>query len=200
MKKIILPILVVVIIFTVGCTNNKLQPKKSGEVDEADQSIATVEQTVFSVGDIIEIGDEKLIVHGVNDYQESYEWLAPEPGKKYVAVEVSLENIGTGDINYHPEEFQLKDDQGYSFNISYIGKRTPSFDPGTLTSGQTVRGYITFQVLNDAGPLELNFKPKWWNAGQVTIKLWKHDVANFRRDRFETRPYLFIFLYNKTKR
>jgi len=171
MKKILLSLGLVIIIGSVGCQQNRLQPKKSGEVIEDDQTVVVEEQQIFAIGDVIEIGDEKIVVHSVSDYNEPYEWLAPETGNKYVAVEVSLENIGTSDINYHPEEFQLKDDQGYSFNISYIGKQTPSFDAGTLSPGQTARGFITFQVLNDAGPLELNFKPKWWNAGQVTVKL-----------------------------
>lgn len=77
------------------------------------------------------------------------------PGIKFVIVEVTVTNVGSGSLGISPNDFSLKDSEGRSYaSLKYQG-----FDPypsKKLPPGQSAYGHIVFSVPDIATGLELS--------------------------------------------
>jgi hypothetical protein len=119
----------------------------------------------------------------VDDYLEEYEgsvtahqvidpWIpedpenAPPPGRRFIAVEVTVENDTGGEIPVYASsgQFQLKDrEQFVEDAVVYSGPRAePELPEVTLGEGEKARGWVTFEVDE--------------NADIETMSYWTQDV------------------------
>ncbi len=171
MKKLLFVTFIIPLLF-VGCDQSKFKASKVGENgSETDVSSPAIEVEKFAVGDEIQISDEIVTIHGIQDHYAEFEWLGPKEGHVYKTIEVSVKNVGTSEVDYTPFDFKLKDDQGFSYDISIIGNKSPNLEGGTLSPGDNARGFITYHVLPDAQNLRVIFKPKWWSHSQAEVEL-----------------------------
>ena len=81
----------------------------------------------------------------------------PDPGFKYVAVEVAFEAIGEVDYN-SLVDFSIRDSQGYSYSYAIFGDKEPALGSGTLRAGQVARGWVVFEVAIGATGLTLEYE------------------------------------------
>ncbi|MDP9369918.1 MAG: DUF4352 domain-containing protein [Chloroflexota bacterium] len=73
------------------------------------------------------------------------------PGKRYVAVEVTIENRSNETLRYTPDDFQVTDSAGRAYP-AVEGGADPAITGGELAPGDAIRGWISFEVPEDADP------------------------------------------------
>jgi hypothetical protein len=94
---------------------------------------------------------------------------APAPeGKQYVIVELSIENVGQGSLDYSPIYFRLGDASGASYVAGAPGTDLPAArgPPGLLA-----RANVAFEVPAGARGLTLSYEPTPVPFGYQTIRI-----------------------------
>lgn len=119
----------------------------------------TASSNSYKVGDRIKIGDEEYFtIVEVDPAVEPGEFLKPDKGNKWVAVLVEIEGINPEGATYNPFYFSIKDGNGFEYNFSAFGKE-PSLQSGNdLAPGKKVRGWVTFEVPEDATGLVVSYE------------------------------------------
>lgn len=127
----------------------------------------------FAVGDVIEIGDLGLVVHGVT-FPTGDEFTQPEAGRKFVVVDVAVENKSDAAQSISSMlQMNLKDDTGQLYDLDLMaqvasGGTSPD---GELAPGETLRGQVGFQVPAEAAGLTFVFDGDLFGAGKVFVVL-----------------------------
>ncbi len=104
------------------------------------------------------------------DYDESF---APDRGNRFVSVHITIDNTGTKALEYNSFDFLAQDDQGFLFGDSFIARdqateqKDPALDSGEIDAGDSVTGFLAFQVPNDANLVRLFFAPE--NGRLITL-------------------------------
>jgi hypothetical protein len=97
------------------------------------------------------------------DYDESF---APDRGNRFVAVHITIENTGSKTLEYNSFDFLAQDDQGFLFGDAFIVRddqveqKDPALESGEIDAGDSVTGFLAFQVPNDANLVRLYFAPE----------------------------------------
>ena len=91
------------------------------------------------------------------------QYLPPDPGKKYWAVEVEVENIGTSEVT--SPDWKLRDSANVEHERTFfteVGENLQtSFD---LTPGGKLHGWVVFEIPLEAQPLWLRADPNVFAA------------------------------------
>jgi hypothetical protein len=136
----------------------------------ADESGAPEE---FAVGDLVELGDWQVRVHGVTDPVVSDDELfQPPEGQRWVAVDVEVTN--TGDQTETVSSmlcFEIMDGQNRTYDQTVTGVSTAATPDGDVASGASLRGTVEYEVPADAAGLRLNFSCDLLTPGTATIAL-----------------------------
>jgi len=74
------------------------------------------------------------------------EFNQPQKGNKFITIEVSYRNNSEINIMNDPSFFVLKDQNGYKYEKTFLGGREPRFSTGPLPIGDSVKGFITYEV------------------------------------------------------
>src|SRR5829696_5899669 len=84
----------------------------------------------------------------------------PEPGIRYVAAEVVIENQSDQPLDFTASDVRLRDEQGveYAANAAVIGEE-PKLVSQNLPDGERTRGWVWFTVPEGAAVTELRFVP-----------------------------------------
>ena len=97
----------------------------------------------------VEAGGSAYTVNEVRDPAPAGVFGVDE-GKKLVAVDITQRGITQG-TPYNPLYFSVQDTDGYVYDKSFFSADIePTFGHGDLAAGQRVRGWVTFQVPQDA--------------------------------------------------
>ncbi|GAA1895428.1 hypothetical protein GCM10009837_16750 [Streptomyces durmitorensis] len=101
------------------------------------------------------------VVKVVDPARTANEFLVPDAGNRYVAVQFRLKNTGDDPYKDSPSNgAALVDADGQHFDAALIAETTagPSF-PGALSisPGDTALGFITFELPTSARPVQLQF-------------------------------------------
>lgn len=77
--------------------------------------------------------------------------LKAAPGQRFVAIEILIENMSDSEIPYYasPWSFKLTDTDGFAYVALETGAR-PVVPAVSLAHGEKVRGWLTFEVDEDA--------------------------------------------------
>ncbi len=130
-------------------------------------------QTNFQVGDIVSIGDSVLTVLGWENVEPN-DFVKPEEGKKFLVVDVTVENKSD-----QPEaistliQMSIKDSSGQKYDVDLMAQTASggtSVD-GELAAGEKVRGDVGFQVPVDANGLQFEFDASVFGSGKALIAL-----------------------------
>jgi len=128
---------------------------------------------VYQVGDQIQIGDLILTVNKV-DYPTGDEFNKPEPGKKFVVIDLTLINQGSKAVQISSLlQMSLKDATGqvYEVDLSASVAGNGSAPDGEIAPGEKVRGQVGFQVPEDAQELMFVFDADVFGHGKVFVAL-----------------------------
>ncbi len=130
-------------------------------------------QTVFAIGDVIEIGDLTLTINEVtNPPGDSFN--KPDEGNKFVVVDITIKNQGSAAVSVSSMlQMSLKDDTGQGYDLDLMasaasGGTTPD---GKIAPGETIRGQVGFQVPEDTTGLVFVFDADVWGFGKVFVAL-----------------------------
>lgn len=127
----------------------------------------------FAVGDVIQIGDLGLTVHGVT-FPTGDEFNQPEEGQRFVIVDVAVDNRTETAQNISSMlQMQLKDATGQVYDVDLMaqvasGGASPD---GELAPGETLRGQVGFQTPIQATGLVFVFDGDIFGAGKVFVAL-----------------------------
>ena len=96
------------------------------------------------------------ILQIVDDAQPDNGFGRPGPGKKYWAMEVEVENLGTKEVS--SLDWKIRDTNDVETDRSYFVDIDPQLESySDLTPGGKVRGWVVFEISADA-------QPKWVRA------------------------------------
>lgn len=86
--------------------------------------------------------------------------IKPAAGQRFVVVEFRLTNKDTRAVRISaPRQFKLRDSTQKRYEPSPAGAPDPKFPDGTVAPGQTVVGWIAFQIPVESKGLRLLFDP-----------------------------------------
>ncbi|HEY8414377.1 MAG TPA: DUF4352 domain-containing protein [Thermaerobacter sp.] len=125
----------------------------------------------FKVGDTIKLGDLHYTVHGVREVKGD-EMFKPDKGKKWLAVEVTVENSGSEPAAVSSMlGFSLQDSEGYNYTSTPLPVDTKGQLDGELAAGRKMRGEVTFEVPADAKGFQLTIDANAFGFGQAVVTL-----------------------------
>lgn len=138
----------------------------------ADLNLAQ-QQTVYQIGDLIEISDLAIQVLQVS-FPTGNELVKPKADFKFAAVDVTIENLGntTKEISSIVQMY-LKDSTGqkYTFHLGAQSIIDSGLPDDELQPGEKIRGQIGFQVPKDVQGLLFVFNPEIFGFGKVFVAL-----------------------------
>lgn len=97
------------------------------------------------VGQTAKTQNYTLTLQAVEDPATVSSDIAPQPGMRRVAVEVTITNTSTQPVAYNPLYAKVKLADNTEANVSFLGKE-PSLKSGNLGPGESARGWLTFEV------------------------------------------------------
>lgn len=180
-KRFLLPLALVVLIgIAMASSGGEDEPEKigsTGTTEPADDATTTTTAAPnngpFKVGDIVRRGDLEAAVLSVNaDYAPNNDYIRPDAGNKFVGVELQVKNTGTESETLSTLlQFKLRDASNAQYDIDVFGVPDPRFPDGELAAGDTNRGWIGFEVPDDAGGLKFVFDADVFGEGRITWEL-----------------------------
>ncbi|RKQ84621.1 DUF4352 domain-containing protein [Brockia lithotrophica] len=172
----------VVGVFVAGC-GGSVTPEKVGEKGSEATKAAEGEKPPaqetsgkekaaypeFRVGDQIKMDNFVFVVNGTREVKA--EFVTPKPGNTFLAVDVTVENVGE-----KPEPvsslmmFDLRDAEGNRYKQTIVTTDKASLN-GEVAPGKKLRGEIVFEVPKEAKGLEFIIKPDLLKQGQAIVHL-----------------------------
>lgn len=168
-KSIIsLLILCLFLVMAIGSTSDS--PVKADPNDDNNTNNPPQTET-FEIGDRVKLGDFYITVKKAYISTGSNEWNKPDQGKKWVVIDVEIENASD-----KPQTissllmFNLYDEDNYKCDYAINTAARGSLD-GELGVGRKMAGEITFSVPADQSNFEFIFEPNIFGTGQAIYKL-----------------------------
>lgn len=137
------------------------------------ETIASLEQTlrvpVNSIGDRVSKDDVAVKVNSVETETSLSSFTEAEEGHEFVIVDITTTNNTNEDLSLSTLlQMRMKDGQGNShpMSISALSELEKSYNESQpLTSGESRRGKIPYEVPEDASPLYWTFEFSVWVEG-----------------------------------
>ena len=101
-----------------------------------------------AAGTPVEAGGSRYTVHSIEDPAKAGEYFGPDPGNRWVVIEVTQEALDK-QVSGSPFDFTVQDSDGFIYDFEF-GEKEPEFTNRELAPGQRQRGFITFEVPEDA--------------------------------------------------
>lgn len=131
------------------------------------------QQQTHNVGDVIAMGETTITVNEIT-YPAGTEFTKPDEGKKFLVVDLTIENKSAEAINISTMlQMWLKDPSGQKYTVDIMasvasGGTSPD---GEISPGEKVRGQVSFQVPADATGLVFVFDAEVWGTGKAFIAI-----------------------------
>ncbi|MFG3050264.1 DUF4352 domain-containing protein [Kitasatospora sp. NPDC048239] len=128
------------------------KPAESKPAD-APKAAAKVGDTIALKGMDKGLTADITTVKVVDPAESANEYLKPEAGKRYVAVQFQIKATGTQAYSEMPwSSAKVVDTQGQSYGPSLADtKAGPTFQtPTNIAAGETGKGFVTFEIPTDA--------------------------------------------------
>jgi hypothetical protein len=121
---------------------------------------------ICSIGQTAKYQDTWVTVNGFQDLKPS-ENNKPAEGKKFVGVDVTVQNIGGPGVDVNSlKQMTLQDSDGFEYNVDSAAQAEagPSVD-GSIGGGGQVRGIVGFQIPESAKGLVFYYDADLMGAG-----------------------------------
>lgn len=146
-------------------------PDSSGAGTLSPSTASALSKNLYDVGDTAETGDFEVTVFGFTDPQPSVsEFVEPSPGMRFVSVDVQITNPESkGQQTFSSLlGFHLLDDQNFQYSEDFMDAGlTPGAPGGEIAAGQSIRGFVAFEVPEDASGLKLRVQGSITASGAV---------------------------------
>jgi hypothetical protein len=105
--------------------------------------------------------DWTFVVHGTQDPYAGTLTTPPQPvpGMRYVGFDVEVVNDSDQPLSFAGTGVYLRDDQGFSYRSGTVGGREPALSGRTMPAGERARGWVWFEVPDDATLTEILLVP-----------------------------------------
>jgi hypothetical protein len=119
--------------------------------------------------------DWTFVVHGMQDPYAGELTTPPEPapGMRYVGFDVEVVNESDQPLSFASTGVYLRDEEGFSYRSGTVGGREPALSGRTMPAGERARGWVWFEVPEDATLTEILLVP---TAPELRVGL--AEVAN----------------------
>lgn len=116
----------------------------------------------LNIGDTAEIGDARVTVHAFR-MDTGSEVFAPDPGKAWIVVDVSVENTGDDEYNISSLlQTAIRDAENREHDDSALVETSGDLD-GSIPAGDILRGERAIEIPADATGLQFVFKQAFGN-------------------------------------
>lgn len=164
-----------IVVGAIGGSNNN--GKKVGSTDSATTSDtkADNEQSVYKVGDKIQLGDVILTVNKV-ETSTSGQYTQPSEGNQWIDLNLTIENTGSKQefITTLGQMFVL-DDKNNQYQVAVTGKRMANAGSvgldGAIVAGAKKTDWVGFEVPKTATGLKLQYNASFFNNKNVLVEL-----------------------------
>lgn len=187
-RKALSRLLVIVVLLTASACLPRESATRIEEVSAATpagegQPTATAtpsgEATSYQVGDVVSIDDRLIVVLGWHS-PSGNEFVKPDEGQRFVAVDVLLVNGGDAPLILMPAaQMSLKDatSQKYTLHPKASAAAGRSRPDGEVSPGERVRGIAAFQVPQGSTGLTFVFDARVFGTGKAFVELGPEPVA-----------------------
>ncbi len=156
-------------VLLVGCNGQKSSGGDSSGTDSGEE---------YLIGEIIVVGTLTVKLNGVRRLPTDEFDIPTDPNNTFVAVDVTLENTGSGSETIGVQsQFSLIDIAGQEAAHAKHGE-AHVLGEDELSTGRTRRGEVVFEVPPDSQGLKLVFDPVRKGSGVVTWGIG--DLANIK--------------------
>jgi type II secretory pathway pseudopilin PulG len=131
-------------------TDQSQSEQQSGQGEGQEQG-----QRKLTVGQPANVGDAEVTLQGVR--RLSHDFLPPDPGFQYVALDFTVVNTGDDEYNLSTLlQFEILDSDSRKYDVTIHPDTQGTLD-GTIPTGGTVRGEVVFEVPVDKAPYAARF-------------------------------------------
>lgn len=120
---------------------------------KASPTATPTEVPVAKVGEPAEANGIRLIVHSVERKGDLGQFFKADPGRAFLVVDVTIEDIGQPEHDYNPLWFKARDGTGQEYNATIGGQ--DALGSGKMGKGERVKGVVVFNVKEGAKDLTL---------------------------------------------
>ena len=147
----------------------------SQSASQASQAQSQPEQTVFTVGDAVELNGVKTTLLSAEEYPGK-QYMMPTDGNVFLVCQFEIENDSSAEINVSSMvSFNAYCDD-YSVSLSITGEMLEdswkSLD-GTVAPGKKINGVIAYEIPQDWQKMEISYTPSFWSGHDVQFEINK---------------------------
>lgn len=122
------------------------------------------------IGDKTDLKNYSLIVHSMEDPTPGGQFFKPKAGFRWIALDVTI-TAAQNEVAYNPFYAKLKLADNTEVSTT-IGGKEPDLQSGKLTAGDSVRGWLTFEIPESAQPAQFIYEIiSFGSGGRVTVDL-----------------------------
>ena len=179
---VVLVVVVLVLIAAFAGGGESSTPQKvestsgtSQSASQASQAQSQPEQTVFTVGDTVELNGVKTTLLSAEEYPGK-QYMMPTDGNVFLVCQFEIENDSSAEINVSSMvSFNAYCDD-YSVSLSVTGEMLEdswkSLD-GTVAPGKKINGAIAYEIPQDWQKMEISYTPSFWSGHDVQFEINK---------------------------
>ena len=179
---VVLVVVVLVVIAAFAGGGESSTPQKvestsgtSQSASQASQAQSQPEQTVFTVGDAVELNGVKTTLLSAEEYPGK-QYMMPTDGNIFLVCQFEIENDSSAEITVSSMvSFNAYCDD-YSVNLSVTGEMLEdswkTLD-GTVAPGKKINGVIAYEIPQDWQKMEISYTPSYWSGHDVQFEINK---------------------------
>jgi hypothetical protein len=104
-----------------------------------------------------EAGGLKINIVEAKVYNTNDKYTQPDAGNAYVALKVEIKNESSDSVFVSSTDFSISNADGVAYTQIYYKEKEPSLVGKSLSKGETLTGYITYEVSDSDSKLEVKF-------------------------------------------
>lgn len=156
-----------------GGNDAKVVDNNSNDTSQQAAAADKTEKTQFKVNETISFDNKEVTVTKVErNWNTGNQFVTPESGKEFVKVQVTIKNNSNNDISYNSFDWKIKDSGNVLYDIaSATFMIDGSLGSDTLAAGDTISGFLAFEVPDGDTGLKLQYSPSFWSGKKLEINL-----------------------------
>jgi hypothetical protein len=122
------------------------------------------------VGSRVVSGGIALTANRINRTAAVNSFSRAKQGNTYLLVDVTVQNVDRDRAPYNPMYFKVRSKDGFEYTTAFASP-DGSLHSGELAKGESVRGWVTFEVPTSASGFMLTYEPLVILGGYRTIRI-----------------------------